>query len=76
MYVLKAIWVLTVCAPIKSGSTPEQKNKLKKKKGGIPENNYHFLLGWGGKHPTSLKFFIIQAEYSWILDYLDRKKNL
>lgn len=45
MYVLKAIWVLTVCAPIKSGSTPEQKNKLKKKKGGIPENNYHFLLG-------------------------------
>lgn len=34
MYVLKAIWVLTVCAPIKSGSTPEQKNKLKKKRGG------------------------------------------
>lgn len=47
MCVLKAIQVLTVCAPIKSGSTPEQKDKLKKKGGGIPENNYHFLLGWG-----------------------------
>ena len=65
MYVLKVIQVLTVCAPIKSGSTPEQKNKLKKKK----KKGYlkiTIISYWdrGGKHPTSLKFFITQAEYS------------
>lgn len=64
MCVLKAIQVLTVCAPIKSGSTPEQKDKLKKKGGGYLKITIISYWDGGGKHPTSLKFFIIQAEYS------------
>lgn len=53
-----------MCAPIKSGSTPEQKDKLKKKGGGYLKITIISYWDGGGKHPTSLKFFIIQAEYS------------